>query len=185
MQHIKRMTTDEFADFVNLPENEERLFELIDGEAVEKVPSNAYASNIAGLIIFFLRLFLREHQIVGYVTGEAGGYMVGGERYAPDVAYISKQRQSEIARLGYNPNPPELAVEVETSTSTKAKQRLQTKMANYLAVGTLTWVVYPKTKTVEVHTPGKPMRLFGIDDVLDGSDVLPGFTLAVRDLFTE
>ena len=45
-----RITVEEFEVFVALPENEELLFELINGEIVEKVPSNAFASEIAGLI---------------------------------------------------------------------------------------------------------------------------------------
>jgi len=46
-----------------------------------------------------------------------GGYMVSGERYAPDVAYIAKSRQEKLAERGYNPLPPDLAVEVLSPSS--------------------------------------------------------------------
>jgi hypothetical protein len=34
-----------------------------------------------------------------------------------------------------------------------------------------------------VYAPGQPVKTFGIDDTLDGGDVLPGFALAVREIF--
>jgi Uma2 family endonuclease len=60
---------------------------------------------------------------------------------------------------------------------------LRVKVANYLAAGTLVWIVRPETKIVEVYAPGQPMRKVGVDGSLDGGDVLPGFSLPVRDIF--
>lgn len=57
-------------------------------------------------------------------------------------------------------------------------------MANYLSVGTLLWMVYPETKPVEVYAPGQPVRVLDVNATLDGSDVLPGFTLAVKEIVT-
>ena len=36
-----------------------------------------------------------------------------------------------------------------------------------------------------VHRPGQPTRTLGMDDTLDGEDVVPGWTLPVRDLFDQ
>jgi hypothetical protein len=41
---LQRLSVQEFEDFMELPENTERLFELINGEIVEKLPSNIYVS---------------------------------------------------------------------------------------------------------------------------------------------
>lgn len=178
----QRVTVDEFEQFTKLPENTERLFELIGGE-INEVPSNPFASAVGFTIGFFVKLHLRENKIAGHVTGEAGGYMIAGERYAPDIAFISAARQPELAHQGYNPNPPDFAVEVDYPSTLASQRKLRTKIAGYLAVQTLLWVVYPETKEVEVYTHGQPMRLFGIGDMLDGGDVLPGFKLAVKDIF--
>lgn len=178
----QRITVEEFERYVDLPENIDRLFEFIGGEIVE-VPSNPFASGIGYNIGSPVKVFLHEHKIAGHVTGEAGGYMIAGERYAPDVAYISAARQLQLAQQGYNPNPPEFAVEVDFPSTLASQRKLRTKIASYLAAGTLLWVVYPETHEVEVYAPGQPMRLFGIDDILDGGDVLPGFRLAVRKIF--
>src|SRR5687768_16934977 len=40
-----------------------------------------------------------------------------------------------------------------------------------------------RTKKSTSMSPGKPVMALGIDDVLDGGKVLPGFKLAVKDIF--
>lgn len=178
------VTPEAFDRFVDLPENADKLFEYIGGEIVE-VPSNPFASEVGYNIGFAFKLHLRDHKIEGHVTGEAGGYIVAGEKYAPDVAYISETRQPELAKQGYNPNPPELAVEVDFPSTYESARQLQIKIANYLAAGTLLWIVYPETKTVEIYAPGQPMRWVDIDGLLDGGAVLPGFKLAVKEIFPQ
>lgn len=181
---MKRYTVEDFDQFVDLPENDDKLFEYIGGEIVE-VPSNAFASEISINISFFIKLFVRQNHIAGHVTGEAGGYMVSGERYAPDVAFISAAKQLELARQGYNPNPPDLAVEVDVPSTEVSRDTLRIKIANYLAAGTVVWVVVAEPRGVEVYVPGQPVKVIGIDGTLDGGDVLPGFTLSVKDIFPD
>jgi Uma2 family endonuclease len=174
-------TVEEFDELIR---RADRILEFVAGEMVE-VPSNPFVSAIAAKIIYFFLAYLSNNPI-GRVTGEAGLYTVAGDRYAPDVAYISKARQPELAREGANPNPPELAVEVISDEENAPEQReLRLKISNYLAVGTMVWVVYPVSQLVEVHRPGKPVQLIDVDGTLDGDTVLPGFTLAVKDIFAE
>ncbi len=177
-------TVQDFEAYITLPENADLLFELISGEIVEKVPSNHYASVIAQLIAFFIQQFIRQQGIEGYVSGEAGGFIIGGDRDAPDVAFLLKARSPEPVRQGYHPVPPDLAVEVETNTTTTTERRLRAKVLNYLDAGVVVWVVYPETQEVEVYVPGQTMQKLGIDDVIDGGDVLAGFSVAVKEIFT-
>ena len=175
----KRVTAAEFEELVNLPENADKLFELIGGEIYE-VPTNAYCSKIASIISGYIFMYLLQHNI-GHLTGEQGGYWVFGERYAPDVGYISYERQPELAKTGYNPNPPELAVEVFSPTD--SEKRLSTKIGNYIAAGTVVWVVYPEDREVVVFVPGHSTQTLSIDDIIEGGTVLPEFKLPVRDIF--
>ena len=178
----RHYTVAEFDQWIDLPKNADKQFEYIGGEIIE-MPSNAYASEISSLILFFIMLFVREKRIKGHVTGEAGGYIVSGERYAPDVAFIAAVKQPELAKRGYNPNPPDLAVEVDFPPTDELQRNLRIKIFNYLAAGTVVWVVVVETKTVEVYVPGQPVTVVGADGTLDGGEVLPGFTLAVKDIF--
>ncbi len=178
-----RLTVEAFDAFVRRPENADRLFEYVDGEAVE-VPSNPFASKIAGIIAGELYIFLKGKDL-GHLTGEAGGYVVSGERYAPDVAFIARARQPELVHEGYNPNPPDLAVEVDFPSTYQSQRALRTKVVNYLAAGTVVWLVLPDTKEVEVYAPGQPKRTVGLEGMLDGGVVLPGFTLPVKVIFPD
>src|SRR5262245_2721193 len=110
----KTMTVEEFEGYTNLPENAELRLEFIDGEIIE-VPSNAYSSWVASVIISALVIFVRARNL-GYVTGEGGGYKVAGARLAPDAAFVSKARQAALDRQGYNSVAPDLAVEVMSPT---------------------------------------------------------------------
>ena len=178
----QKMSAEAFDRFAQLPENADRVLEFI-GEEIFEVPSNAYVSMIAGLILTAINLYLRNNPI-GYVTGEAGGYMVAGERYAPDVAFISYARQAELARTGYNPTAPELAVEVISDPENREEQRqLRMKLTGYLAAGVLVWVVNPEDQVVEVHQVGQSAHVVDATGTLTGGDVLPGFELPVKDIF--
>jgi len=175
----KLMTAEEFEAFTLLPENVDRIFEFIDGEIFE-LPSNPYSSEIASMLIRFLGNYVYPNNL-GRVTGENGGYIVAGSRMAPDVAFIRRDRQDQLARQGYNPIAPDLAVEVISPTD-KAEDT-DKKLKKYAEAEVLVWVVYPETQTVVVHTPGKAKQTLGIEGILDGGDVLLGFTIAIREIF--
>jgi hypothetical protein len=49
----------------------------------------------------------------------------------------------------------------------------------------LVWYVYTARKEVDVYARGKYIATVGIDGVLDGGDVLPDFTLPVRDILPD
>lgn len=69
------------------------------------------------------------------------------------------------------------------SPTDKAKD-IRAKRKIYQAAGILLWEVYREDQTVDVYLPNQAERIeYGIDDVLDAGDVIPGFTLAVRDIF--
>lgn len=108
--HTAHMTAEDFDQFIRRPENEGRLLELIAGEMCE-MPSNPFASMISVMIASALLQFVTPRQL-GCITGEAGGYRIGGERYAPDVAFISRLRMPQLVKEGYNPLPPDRVVEV-------------------------------------------------------------------------
>jgi Uma2 family endonuclease len=175
------MTVEAFDAWTLLPEQMNRAFEYVDGEIIE-VPSNPYASQISQKFAGELYIFLKGKDL-GHLTGEAGGYKVSGERYAPEVGFVSKARQAELDRRGYNEGPPDLAIEVDYPSTMQSQGILFTKIVNYLAAGTVVWRALPETKTVEVYVPGQPKRTLGIHDTLDGGEVLAGFRLAIRDIF--
>lgn len=173
------MTAQAFDAWVHLPENIDQSFELIGGEIYDVVANN-YSSLISISIASEFRQFCKGKGL-GFVTGADGGYIIGGERFMPDVAFISIARQPEPCRTTYNPQPPDLAVEVLSPTDSPAK--IRRKMVSYLLVGVTVWLVDPDAQTVEIFAPGKAVLILGLADTLDGGDILPGFSLPVADVF--
>ncbi len=177
----KQYTVEEFEQIALRPENRERRLEYIGGAIIEVV-SNNYASKIAAAVLIAIGMWVKDKHL-GDVTGADGGYIVSGERYIPDVAFISRQRQPEPCRETWNPLAPDLAVEVLSPTDDE--KDIAVKIANYLAAGTLVWLVRIPEKRVSVFVPGQPVQHFGVEDTLTGGAVLPDFRLAVREMFTD
>ena len=176
----RRFTLAEFHKFAALPENRDRLFELINGEIVEKMASFS-PSRIAMRIGYLFSSYLDKNEI-GYVTGADGSYILSADyEFMPDVGYISKVTLPQEPEREVQ-GPPDLAVEVKSPTD--SKRGLRQKAEDYLRFGTkIVWLVFPEEQRVEVYLPGHDVREYSINDTLDGGDVLPGFTLPVRDIF--
>ncbi len=174
-----RVSIEEFEQFIALPENANRDFEFIEGKIVEVV-SNNYSSLIASMLNGEIYPFVKKGKL-GWLTGADGGYMVMGERYIPDVAFISIAKQPEPCHEPYNPLPPDLVIEVLSPTNDEEEIRI--KIVNYLLAGAVVWLVDPFKKYVQVFVPNQRPQTLGIEGVLDGGSVLPGFKLAVKDIF--
>ena len=176
-----QMTLAEFDELVRQPENADKRLEFIGGEVVEVVTNN-YASKIAARLLIEIGIFLKGKDL-GDVTGADGGYRVSGERYIPDVAFISRRKQPTPSHETYNPNPPDLAVEVVSPTD--LPRDITDKVANYLAAGCLVWVIYPEKRQAKVYEPGQPVQTIAEDGALDGGNVLPGLRLALKEIFSD
>lgn len=175
----RQITDAEFDRFVMLPENIDRNFEFIAGEIVEVV-SSSKSSREAMKIMGRVSVHVDDNRL-GRVTGADGGYIVYGEKYIPDGAFVSYARQPVAPDVPYNPVAPDLAVEVLSPGNTASE--MTRKIGNYLAAGTVVWVANPETKTVDVYIPTLPRKTLRIGDFLEGGDVLPGFHLALANIF--
>jgi Uma2 family endonuclease len=173
------MTVEEFDVWAFLPENRDKRLEYIDGEIID-VTSNTYSSELAMWILWLLGNFVHPRKL-GHLTGEGAGYIVGGDRVSPDVAFVSKARQEQLSRRGWNPVAPDLAVEVVSPTDEKGE--IEKKQRIYMKAGVLVWYVYAERKEIDVFAPGQPKQTLGIDDTLDGGNALPGLSVAVREIF--
>lgn len=172
------MTADDFFEWVNLPENDNRRFELDDGMMIEMPPSSPLNTVVAQRISYFLSNHVLPRDL-GYITGPDVGFQLGaGHVRQPDVAFIAKSRLPELpSRFEI---APDLAVEVVSPNEDVLK-----KTREYLSAGTtLVWAVYPHEQIVEVFRAESPrwQTLTG-DDTLDGGDILPDFSVPVRELF--
>ncbi|MBL8131886.1 MAG: Uma2 family endonuclease [Anaerolineae bacterium] len=174
----QRYTLEAFHAFSQRPENRDRLFELIDGEVVEKVAS-FIPSRIAMRVGRFIGNWADPY---GYVTGADGSYILSPDHeFMPDVGYISKERLAEPPMREVR-GAPDLAVEVLSPTD--SKRELRRKAEDYLRFGArMVWLIFPEARRVEIYTPDDDVVELDLNSVLDGGEILPGFTLPVRDIF--
>jgi Uma2 family endonuclease len=175
------MTVEEFDAWVLLPENIGRDYEYVGGRVIEVI-SNQQSSSYGALLSGLTTVYAIQNKL-GFTTGARGGYWVVDERYLPDAAYVTRVRQFERTQDAYYPIAPDLPVEVLSPSNTA--EEIYVEVANYLTAGTIAWVVDADRERIEIYTPGKPVRILRRGEMLDGSAVLPGFSVAVNDVFGE
>jgi Uma2 family endonuclease len=79
---------------------------------------------------------------------------------------------------------PDLAVEVLSEGNTR--REMEQKLREYFSAGVrLVWYVDPVLQEVHVYTAPNQREVLTADHILRGGEVLPGFTLPVRQLFAE
>ena len=71
------------------------------------------------------------------------------------------------------------------ASESNTKPEMALKLQDYFDSGTqMVWYIDPSTRTATVyHRAGEPTRVLTEDDTLDGEQVVPGFTMAIADLF--
>lgn len=169
-------------DVIAVETNENRLCELVDGTLVEKVMG--YPESIPAIALAeALRVFVRPRKL-GLVSGADGMVrLFPGMIRIPDVAFVSWDRIPGRTQ----PAPdlvPDLAIEVLSAGNTPAE--MDRKLRDYFKAGVrLAWLLDLETRTVAVYTSPTLKAVRRESDMLDGGDVLPGFTLSLRDLFAE
>jgi Uma2 family endonuclease len=180
----KRMTAEEFADWVQLPENANHWFELVRGEVIELPPPLKPHGVVAGNVAYALGGYVRQRRR-GYVTTNDSGVILERDPdtvRGPDVALYEDADAFDELHPKYGEVPPRLAVEV-LSPKDRA-DRVTRKITDYLRNGVpLVWVVDPEVRTVTVYQPDKGLRLVEENQELDGGEVLPGLRCRVADFF--
>ncbi len=173
------ITLDEFARLARGTEQHE----LSAGELKTLPPPKALHALIASLLFEVLQNYLRK-QGEARAFAEAG-YILSRDPLTirqPDVSVLSKARIKSADPDGYFEGAPELAVEI-VSPSDSAED-LQVKVDQYLQSGARqVWILYPKTKCIYVFRAGEQVAVLDASQRLEGGDLLPGFSVAVADLF--
>lgn len=180
-QAARLVTAEELADY---PDS--KHYELVRGVPRVCEPPGGLHGRLAGKIAARL-LDHVERLGLGTVLVESGYVLRRGPDTVrgPDVSFISVTRlpPDQIPEQ-FIPGAPDLAVEILSPTSRWSE--VEEKVADYLAGGTrLVWVVEPRERRVVVRYPDRPPRTLTAGDVLDGEDVVPGFALALADLFAK
>ncbi|HZS46186.1 MAG TPA: Uma2 family endonuclease [Blastocatellia bacterium] len=173
-------------DLYKVPENGKA--EIIDGELVLMSPTGFLPSRAAGTI--YMSLFQYERNIPGgYAIADNTGFIVNlpnRRSFSPDAAwYIGKPTGMKFLE-----GAPVFAVEVRSEDDywPRVERKMAEKLRDYFAAGTkFVWDVDLLSEDVvrayHASNPDDPI-IFRRGEIADAGDVVPGWSIAVDDLFS-
>ena len=164
-------------EFLELEERyPERRFKPAANGAVIEMSPGWMDSKLQFRIGKLLDNWMEAGGLTGYAVGTEATHDLDGWLCIPDVA-IQLERADPYPRLA-----PLLAVEIRSESNTR--RELRAKAARYLERGTeMVWLVYPESRSLELHRAGEAMQPLAGEDVIEGGATLPSFRKGVSELF--
>jgi len=195
-----------YEDLLATPDDD-YLYELVRGEILRMPsPKGMHGAREARIVGAIERYLYARAEAQGWTESQgsdARDRLVGridngeaGIRFAlpddpdqirgVDVAYLTPEQvalHEQAGRDEYVPLVPALVVEVISQS--EAAGYIQEKTRDYLAGGAqLMWLLFPKTRTAQVHRPGRPILSIEQSGSLDGEEVLPGLRIPLKGIFS-
>ena len=174
----KLMTADEL---MLSPDNGYRQ-ELVRGELIEMPPPGKRHGDVA--MGFGAALYNYSAANDYGAVGDNYGYRLESNPdtvRAPDLAWCAPGHPDETVE-GYPDHAPDLIVEIKSPNDTPRMVAERAQM--WLDFGSReVWYGDPEQTTVTRYRPGRPPEALGEDAVLDGGELLPGFSIEVWRLF--
>jgi Uma2 family endonuclease len=170
---------------------EEGKAELIGGRIVRFMASGLAPSTVAFRIAMSLEQHRRETG-QGRAFPDGLGYAIrppmasGRQSFSPDASYYLGPLPKN--KMRFIEGAPTLAVEVrsEDDYGAAAEEEMAAKRADYFEAGTqVVWDVDPEARVVVVYRPesSQAPERFGPGQIADAEPAVPGWRLAVDELF--
>ena len=173
-------------EYMRLAGSGER-YELVNGRLSPMSPTSSDHGDIGALLTIYLGHYVLQHGL-GRVYAAETAFVLNAETRdvrAADIAFVAAARIPDVLDPGPLPFPPDLVVEVISPSDRLTEVRKKARVYQRAGIP-LVWVVNPRPRhrTVQVYHPAdlRPATL-GVDDHLNGEDIVPGFTLPIRTLF--
>jgi Uma2 family endonuclease len=179
----EKVWTDEA--FMALPKDGHR-YELVNGELMDMGNSGMEHGEFGAFLAGMLSIYVRKNRLGVVCDSSTAFTLKNGNKRSPDISFVRGERLKGLKRLptGYFQGSPDLAVEILSPNNTIEENH--DKIVEYFDNDThLVWVIHPDEKYVLVYHSPEPDQFLRSTDHLDGEKVVPGFSLAVSELFTE
>jgi Uma2 family endonuclease len=168
-------------DLRRMPEDG-RKYELVDGEILVS-PAGMRHAKVAGRIFHLIATHLESSPAGEAYPDNVGIHLPNGNVRSPDVTFVRYEKlPGGESPVGFGELVPDLAVEVLSPND--SVRQVATKIGEFLECGVgLVWLVDPERRTVVVYRSLVDTQTLGESDIIDGGDVLPGFSVPVRRFF--
>ena len=109
-----------------------------------------------------------------------------GANRSPDVSWIKQERWDTLTleqKQKFPPISPDFVLELMSPTDSlkDTQDKMQEYMNNQVKLG---WLINRKTRRVEIYRQGQKVEVLESPTQLSGEDILPGFVLNLRSLWT-
>ena len=156
--------------------------ELVDGEITVMSPSGYESDEVAFRFGRRLADWVEPNRL-GRVTGSSAGFTLSDSNTrAPDVSFVRAERLRRAPR-SFAQLAPDLMVEVKSPSD--SVDDLEAKIHNFLQQGTpIGILINPEDRTVKIFRTEQETMTLRDGDVLSFPDLLPGWSVAVSDLWS-
>ncbi|QYO62101.1 Uma2 family endonuclease [Leptolyngbya sp. 7M] len=178
-----KVWTDE--EFMALSKDGHR-YEVVNGELVDMGNSGMEHGYVACILVAALTAVVQQNKLGAVCDSSTAFTLKNGNKRSPDVSFVAKERLKGLKRppRGLFQGSPDLAVEILSPSNTI--EEIHAKIVEYFENDTrLVWVIHPDEKYVLVYHSPEPDQFLRPPDRLDGEAIVPGFSMAVAELFEE
>jgi Uma2 family endonuclease len=177
------MTIAEFEAFLEAQPEGYPYYELHNGDVIEMPHPSDMHQRLSVRLLYFLLTYL-DVQRLGEVLPEREVIILERDHYYVVDLGVYLFTRFPTGGPGKDKHSPDIAVEIYSPSNTY--EELTGKALDYLAAGSrLVWVFYPGRKHVHVYHPDQRLVRVLADGVLDGGEVLPGFTLNMAEFWAK
>lgn len=172
---------------------DELLLKPDDGFRYELVKGELRRMNLAGNVHGRVTMSFASHLAQYVEVNQLGAVYAAGTGFvlssnpdtvrAPDMAFVSQARVEAVGEVeGFWSEAPDLAVEVISPEDSYSE--VEEKVFAWLDAGTkMVVVINPRQRSATVYKSPTDIIALAQADVLAGGDIVPGFELAVREIF--
>ena len=154
--------------------------ELVRGELIVREPAGGLHGRVAMNLGVELAVHVKRTAAGAVFAAETGFKLASNPDTvrAPDVAFIATDRLPSRDTRGYPALAPDLVGEVLWPDDRPGE--VLAKVGDWLSAGCrLVWVVDPERRVARVYRLDGSETIVSATDVLEGEDVLPGFSCSL------
>ena len=163
-------------------EHPDYRMELVSGNIIVMSPCGYESEEVSTEFGVQLLNWVRPRKL-GRVTGSGSGFWLpNSDIRTTRVSFVLAERLRKSPR-SFAELAPDLMVEVKSPND--SLKSLRTKIEEFLAVGTRVGIlINPEKRIIEIYRLGRDVEILRDGDILTVPDLLPGWEVAVSDLWS-
>lgn len=186
-RELALQVTQEQFEVLSAANSDLQLERTAEGELIVNPPTGGESGRRSFSITGQLARWCEEHEGLGEGFDSSTGFRLpNGADRSPDASWVRSERWKSLTpeqRKGLVPLCPDFVVELRSDSDSLAK--LQAKMREYIDNGAqLGWLIDPQNRRVEIYAAGRDITVLENPDSLSGEEVLPGFILNSKRLWS-